>query len=69
MEERLYCHFKIAKLFYELEFEEQILEMDSQEQKIDNERPPKLKNIFREGWLEKKSRTFKTWRQRWSVLI
>ena len=27
-----------------------------------------LKNIIKEGWLEKESRTFKSWRKRWFVL-
>ncbi|CAD8051147.1 unnamed protein product [Paramecium sonneborni] len=27
-----------------------------------------LKNIMKEGWLEKESRVFKTWRKRWFVL-
>ncbi|CAD8085252.1 unnamed protein product [Paramecium primaurelia] len=27
-----------------------------------------LKNIMKEGWLEKESRVFKSWRRRWFVL-
>ncbi|CAD8043699.1 unnamed protein product [Paramecium primaurelia] len=27
-----------------------------------------LKNIMKEGWLEKESRVFKSWRKRWFVL-